>query len=966
MSGTSVSMYDQYFQIFQEKQKEYGEKTTVLMECGSFFEIYELDNATEKIGNAKILSKLLNDMEYANKKGDTDINSRTFPNFIGFNVASLWKFLPILLKNGYTVIEVRQLETADNKVGKIIKRGVTKIHSPSLYSPDYCFDNDSSNLLHILCDTNSSTSIFSICSVNNVTNDIELTEVVYSDLERVLYRYLPSEIQIKIKQSNNTNEIVQFFKEFYGDGCTMKIVIIDSDNDNNNSEIYIYNQYKNYKKSDIQNEYFTEVYKHLDMGMMTPIEFLNLEKYPVSIINLMYTIDFMGRHDLSYIKNLNKPTIIHDSSNLILELNTINQLNIFGKNGVFDIINNTQTAIGRRHLKSVLTKPFKNVEDIQFRYTLTEYFSNLPNETQIIQQNLESIIDFERLHRKMGLELLHPYEFVKLDNAYIKILNIMNLNIPETIRLNTYLLQQFNDYISDYRKKFNLNIMKKFSLNTNKDEIINYFNTGIISDLDVIQNKINQLEIEREELRLFYDNLINTKMTTGDKETTDFIKLSYTENEGYSFECTKIRYQSLLTKLKKSEIPSKVKNSTNKTKFFPEKLEKLSNEILANRKILNDKIKLHYIQTMNSYYKMFNNLFNQLKMFTELVDITMSNLKTSRMYRYTKPIINNLSNSASSNSYLDAKQIRHPIIERLNTNYIPNDILLNDTTNGMLLYGLNSSGKSSLLRAIGISIILAQSGLYVPCNSFTFSPFHNLISQVDLSDDLFKGKSSFITEMIGLKKIISCAGPNTLVLSDELCKGTEVNSAVGIVGASILSLINKNTKFFFTTHLHQLVDIHEVNDNSKLNICHLSVITKNNNIIFERKLQKGSGSDLYGLEVAKSILKDSTFIDSAFNIRNTLTKQKTKVLELKKSKYNSKKIMNKCEICGSSKNLESDHINEQHTADSDGFINHFHKNEKFNLASLCKECHLKKTLGKIVINGYKDSINGKFLDYSCV
>jgi len=244
-----------------------------------------------------------------------------------------------------------------------------------------------------------------------------------------------------------------------------------------------------------------------------------------------------------------------------------------------------------------------------------------------------------------------------------------------------------------------------------------------------------------------------------------------------------------------------------------------------------------------------------------------------------------------------------------------------------------------------------------------------MISQVDLTDNLYTGKSSFITEIVGLKKILQCSGKNTLCLGDETLRGTESNSAMGLVVSMILKLTNNKTKFFFTSHLHGIPKIEEISQltkSNKLQIKHLSVSTKNNNIIFERLLKEGPGSELYGIEVAQTILDDPEFIDIAFDIRNGLLQNKTTPLSKKKSVYNKKKIVNKCEICDATTKLETHHISEQKNTDKDGFVlnKHYHKNEKFNLTTLCHDCHLQVTLGKILVHGYKASTNGTFLDYT--
>jgi DNA mismatch repair protein MutS len=968
---TKSTMIKEYFDIYTEKIKEYGEKTCILYENGAFYEVYQLDNDYEKVGNASIISKILNDMKYTSK-----VIGKIEVNFIGFNTSCVDKFLPMLLSANYTVILVNQLEDSNNRTSKgNLKRGITKIYSPSLQPLDY----NSGNLISLIIDIKTVKSsnkknasmihklTTSVCCVKNEYNDIEITENLFTckytdtyslalfldELDRIIYRYFPKELQIKILHDDfwGIKNIEEYFINNYDNVMTFYL-------DKKDIRLYL--------DKDYQNKFFKEVYSHINFGLIDPIEYMNLESYELSILNLIYIIEFMGRHDSSYIKNLNLPNVIHENKNLILELNTIEQLNIISKNtqhkikpeSLFDVINFTKTSIGKRHLLSLLCKPFKNADIIMERYAITSEIGEFIKDIEIL---LKDMIDFEKLHRKMSLDILHPYEFVKLHSNYQYILKLSELlknkNNVSNINLSEKDIYLFSEYINNYSSKFDLNLMKKIDLNTSKDEIINYFCPGVVPELDNIQYKITNIENKREALRLFYDSKINNK------QDSPMIKLMYTENEGYSFICTKIRYQLLIQKLKDSneKYDFKLKQTNNTTKFYPEELLNISTELLNYRELLHKKIKSHYLNIMSEYYKSYRELFVKCKQFIETIDVCYSNYKCKDKYRYVKPNL-----IQSDDAYFEAVELRHPIIERLGRNYIPNDITLEKNQNGMLLFGLNSSGKSSLLRAIGICIIMAQCGLYVPCKEFTYSPFHTVISQVDLTDNLFSGKSSYINETLGLKRILRCAGSHTLVLCDEMCKGTEHASSIGFVGATLKRLVSTNTKFFFTTHLHQLIYEETVIKNNHIKICHLSVNVRNNDIIFERKLMSGSGSDLYGLEVAKTILEDDLLIEDAFKIRNNLIDKKSGILGKKKSNYNSKKIMKKCEICSSTKNLETDHIIPQCDADSSGFLKSVghHKNEEYNLATLCKECHLKKTLGKITINGYKDSLNGKFLDYT--
>jgi DNA mismatch repair protein MutS len=689
----------------------------------------------------------------------------------------------------------------------------------------------------------------------------------------------------------------------------------------------------------------------------------------------MYLIDFMAAHDLKYTTNLSIPKIIKESLNLTLELNTIHQLNILPQHhtttnhkisSIFDVVNYTITSIGRRHLKQTLTKPFRDAVSINFRYNLTEELMN-NFDVKKIETHLNNIIDFDRLHRKMGLEELHPYEFERLHNTYISIMNLFD-TLADTKYLKSTIpkdnvLQSFSEYISDYKVSFNLTEMKRIGLNTSKEEFVNFFNNSIFSDLDKIQQDIHLLETSIETLRRRFDDILNEK----NKGTSlQMVKLGFTDNDGYFFTCTKIRYQKLLKDCKDENFT--MRSTSNMCKFYTDDLTKLSNRLIATRELLVKKVKLHYINKIQSYSNKYYDVFAELSQFVAIIDVSLSNMKCAKRNNYCRPNVDD-----NDESFFIAKQLRHPIIELINndTEYIPNDITLTKDSLGMLVYGLNSSGKSSLLRSIGVCLILAQSGLYTPCKSFNYAPFHTIISQVDLADNLFANKSSFTSEMCGLKRILHCAGKNTLVLSDELCRGTEVNSSCAIVVSTLLNLINKDTKFFFTTHLHDLPKIPQISSESRINVCHLSVETRESTIIFERCLKPGSGSDLYGLEVCKSIIQDSTFIDLAFSIRNYIISNDTNIIDTKRSRYNKKKITDNCQVCGHKPKrgevpLDTHHINEQKNCDESGFVNdkHFHKNKIYNLVSLCKSCHLKIDTGELIIRGYKSSSSGVLLDYN--
>ena len=311
-----------------------------------------------------------------------------------------------------------------------------------------------------------------------------------------------------------------------------------------------------------------------------------------------------------------------------------------------------------------------------------------------------------------------------------------------------------------------------------------------------------------------------------------------------------------------------------------------------------------------------------------------------------------------------AKNIRHPIVEKINDHieYIPNDISLDE--NGILLYGTNACGKSTLMKSIGLSLIMAQSGFFVPCSELTYSPYSQIFTRILSNDNLFRGQSTFAVEMSELRGILLRSNKNSLVLGDELCSGTENVSALSIVSAGLKKLSEIKCSFIFTSHLHQLMDIKMINEIKNLDVFHLKIKydIEKDLLIYDRKLEKGSGPPIYGLEVCKAMGLDTDFLKIARDVQLDITGTDKNFLKDKLSKYNSKVIMDQCGVC-SEKAEETHHINEQQIANKEGIINHYHKNNKHNLVPLCKKCHKDVTYNNLEIYGYNETDKGIQLNY---
>ncbi len=426
-----------------------------------------------------------------------------------------------------------------------------------------------------------------------------------------------------------------------------------------------------------------------------------------------------------------------------------------------------------------------------------------------------------------------------------------------------------------------------------------------------------------------------------------------------------------------------ISNSSTILRLTSPKIEEISNKIISQQSKIQQISLLEYskfvIQLFNKFEKKY---LDVIKLVSE-IDIFCVNAFNSFEYSYNRPTI-----IENEHSFLIAKDIRHPIVERIQTQnrYVENDISLgiipdsfkditSEQYNGILLYGVNSSGKSTLMKSVGLNVIMAQAGMFVPCSSFTYSPYKHIFTRINGNDNIYKGMSSFTVEMTELKNILDRCNKNSLILGDELCSGTEAISALAIVASGILDILSKSGNFIFATHLHELCDldvIKNVEILNKIQVYHIHVDTDTNgNIIFDRKLTKGKGSSIYGLEICKYLKLPEEFLKNAEKIRKQLMDVSTNLVEPKTSKYNSKLIVSSCGVCGYIPNggipLDTHHIVYQQTQDENGFVKinntNFHKNQEYNLIPLCKKCHDEEHNGNLTIKGYIETTNGRKLVY---
>lgn len=958
------SLIEEYFDYQEFYEKKYGNDTVVFMEVGSFFEIYGIDNDIEKLGKVKEISEILNIQMTRRNKSISEVNRKN-PLLAGIPTVSWKRYLDVILKlNKYTVVIIEQITEPPNP-----QREVTEILSPGTYIDFNHKDSNNLISLYIQEEYGNNYTIGSSCidlsTGQNIIFETYSTKndnmLSFNECETFVSSNYPKEIVI-------INDTQSLTKENLLNLLNIKNIP------------YHFNQInKEYLNLNYQETLLSTIFDN--NSMLTTIELLDLEKTKTALNSYIYLLNFSYEHNPNIIKKIEKPEIWTENKYLKLANNSINQLNLISKNvndsnisSVFDIINNTSTALGRRLLKFKLLNPIINVEELNKNY---DFIEKMIPHYKIFENELNNIYDIERLQRKIILEKLNPAEFVLLTNSYESIINLINLD-KSNINLNLISDNTFKmliDFKNEYNNLFVIDEMAKHNLN---DIGENFFKKGYEQNIDEIVNDITKYTV--------YFELIIKELNKSVKIDNVF-KLDRTDKEGYYITISNSKYKEIEKMIKNENYVVNInldkeynikykdldiKILTNNKKITFEVFNVISDKILLLKNKLIKEVKDSYINELKIFSSKYEKLFGELSKYVSNLDVIKSNAKTAFKYNYIKPIIEDSYNT----SFIEAKQLRHPIVEIIENNYsyIPNDVNLgNNYIDTMLLYGVNAAGKSVYMKSVGISIILAQSGFYVPASYFKFKPFTKIYTRISGEDNIMKGLSSFAVEMTELRNILRNADENTLVLGDEISHGTETTSGLSIVSSAVIELSERKSKTIFATHLHELSTMEEITILKNVKNYHLKVhydqTTKE--LIYYRNIEEGAGEAIYGLEVAKAMDLDEKFIQRAYNIRKKIIDQKiltkTDLLlgeeEIKKSKYNNEVIIEKCYFCDS--NAEhSHHILEQNKANKDtGLIGHIHKNRKFNILPVCEKHHQEIHSGKILIQGFIKTSNGVKLDF---
>lgn len=695
-------MLSMYYEDFEKYKKIYGDDMVVLLENGTFYEVN-----SKSFGYMKKLTSLLNIL--LTKKNKNDENS----DFMcGFQSTYVDKYLKILVDNNYTVILKKQFK----ENGKIIRK-IHKIVTKSTYSSNDYQKFNSNNLMVMYIHTKINDIFLYIAFVDIITNttvyysQISSTQnfIILEHMNNILLKTTPTELII-YKQKNN--DITYFVNNM-------------SASENTNSTIKEID--KSVFDTNVQNIFFEKVYKNYKDNKDIMIQQTNYISDD-TILNgvILLLLKYVHEHDDLLLKNIKYP-VKYDNNNITFSSNTLTQLNVISDKrsdkSLFDILNNTSTTMGMRFLYHRLTNPLTLHTEINTIYDHVDCMiaDNFYNR---IEKSLTEIFDIDRLYKKIITRDIYGSQLVNLTTSIQECINVYNYVSDhfENYEIDKRFINECNNDVITNLKNFVDDIEKTFiiaELRKCNNFIMSFiFNTGIYSTIDnllkTVENNFNIITLLANELEKYITDKkkVSSKITikksdknsyylTLSKTRAEILKNNISSIESINIEGKKIYTNDFVFEFTKTS--AKIFIDINKYEKNKKKIDTINNieekdydmtmddDDLTNEQKILLLTQKYYDEKITQYSNKYGIYFEQISKFIAYVDFIKSNAKSAVIYNYVRPTIKF---NKTKTSFVAANSLRHPIIERIiDYEYTPHNVNLGNSVNGMLLYGLNSSGK---------------------------------------------------------------------------------------------------------------------------------------------------------------------------------------------------------------------------------------------------------------------------------
>ncbi|NLV90299.1 MAG: DNA mismatch repair protein MutS [Tenericutes bacterium] len=632
---------------------------------------------------------------------------------------------------------------------------------------------------------------------------------------------------------------------------------------NNNFNINVLNILKNKYKININiyDNIYEKQYENL---------YLNIddERYIKSINYLISYIENTQKRNLSHLKNA---IIIENSDILKMDINTRRNLELTESlklknrnHSLLWLLDKTRTAMGSRLLKNWIENPIVSKKKILERHQIVEKLL----EEFILKEELRALLyevyDLERLCGRISYGNANARDLIQLKNSLKVLPNIKNI------------LKDLNYYDSVDNLENLYDLLEK---SINEDAPIT------IKEGSLIKKGYNKLLDEIKDSRKGdKDFLIKLEQEERSRTGIKNLKVGFNKVFGYYIEISK----GSIKDIPETANYERKQTLANAERYITPLLKEKEELILgAEEKIINLEYEL-FIEIRNNVKDYISIIQNNAKVLSE-IDVLQSFAIVSEENNYVRPNI-------IDERIIDIKNCRHPVVEKvIEGEFVPNDIFMDEKTNILLITGPNMSGKSTYMRSLVITIIMNQIGCFVPCSEASLPIFDKVFTRIGASDDLVGGESTFMVEMTEANNAIKNASNNSIIIFDELGRGTATYDGMALA-QSIIEYIHDNIecKTLFSTHYHELTELEKNYTNIK-NI-HVSALEENGKIIFLHKIKEGAIDKSYGIHVAKLANLPDSLINRANNILKSYEKKEKgnvyiqENLKLEEPKTNNKVI----------------------------------------------------------------------------
>ena len=741
----------------------------------------------------------------------------------GFPHHSLDTYLPKLVRAGQRVAICDQLEDAKNVKG-IVKRGVTELVTPGVSFNDTVLDVKNNNYLaavHIQKDA------YGVSFMDISTGEFLVSEGSAQYVDKLLQGFKPAEV-LFCKKSRDV------FEDRFGDEFNTHRL-----------EDWVFQYDYGYEK--LTNHFKTKNLKGFGID--------NLNAGIVAAGAVLYYLEETEHREIQHLANISR---IDEEKYVWLDRFTIRNLELVYaqyENGVplIDILDFTQTPMGGRMLKKWVVLPLKERKAIEERHAVVQSLYDNQELSGELSSHLRHIGDLERLISKVAARRVNPRELVQLKRALKNIAPIKGLlSTAENKSLKT--LGEKIQLCESLRDRIENSVKDEVPMVSNQGNI---FNEGIDEELD----ELRKIAFSGK------DYLIQIQQREVERTGIPKVKIAYNRVFGYYLEVSNAH---------KDKVPEdwiRKQTLVNAERFITEELKVYEDKILNAEGQINSIEQRMFDELVAEAQNFVGPVQENAKLIAQ-IDCLASFAQIAKDNKYCKP-------EMTDGFELDIKDARHPVIEKqlaADDDYIPNDIFLDDSEQQIIVItGPNMAGKSALLRQTALIVLMSQIGSFVPASAAQIGIVDKVFTRVGASDNLSQGESTFMVEMTETASILNNLSSRSLVLMDEIGRGTSTYDGISIAWSIVEYLHNHKkakAKTLFATHYHELNQLTE--DFPRIKNFNVSVKEVGNKVVFLRKLKAGGSEHSFGIHVAQMAGMPNPVVLRANEILKHLEKDKIK------------------------------------------------------------------------------------------